>query len=72
MKGIRYLFLTTVKNTIKDLKNNPGKLVLVVLFVVLIGITIASSFAPAGMEGQEYRKRCTPWYLFYMRLPLSP
>ena len=56
MKGIRYLFLTTVKNTIKDLKNNPGKLVLVVLFVVLIGITIASSFAPAGMEGQEYRK----------------
>lgn len=55
MKGLRYLFLTTIKNTIKDLKNNPGKLVLVILFVALLAVTVVSSLGVKGLEGHDYR-----------------
>ncbi len=43
MKGIRYLFFTIIKNQIKDLKNNPGKLI----YIIFLGIMLVI----AGLSG---------------------
>ena len=43
MSALKYLFFTNIKNTIKDLKNHPAKLVLVIFFVALIGLVIFTS-----------------------------
>ena len=40
MSALKYLFFTNIKNTIKDLKNHPAKLILVILFVALMGFVI--------------------------------
>ncbi|MDF2567371.1 MAG: hypothetical protein K0R90_827, partial [Oscillospiraceae bacterium] len=40
MKALKYLFLTTIKNYLKQLKHNPAMLVLVVVFAVLLGTSI--------------------------------
>lgn len=45
MKGLRYLFFTTVKNSIKELVKHPAKLVMVLFFVLLIGMMVVSSLA---------------------------
>lgn len=40
MSALKYLFFTNIKNTIKDLKNHPAKLILTLLFVALLGFVI--------------------------------
>jgi len=40
VSALKYLFFTNIKNTIKDLKNHPAKLVLVIVFIVLFGFVI--------------------------------
>ena len=42
MNGLSYLLRTTIKNSIKDLKTHPAKLVLVLFFVVMIAVVIVS------------------------------
>ena len=44
MKALAYLVLTQLKNNIKELPRKPGKLVLYILVIVLIGFTMVSSF----------------------------
>ena len=43
MKGLRYLFFTTLKNSVKELVKHPAKLVMVLFFVLLIGMMVVSS-----------------------------
>lgn len=54
MKGLRYLFFTTLKNSIKQLVKNPAKLVMVLVFVLLIGLMVVSSLA-APLSADELR-----------------
>ena len=54
MKGLRYLFFTTVKNSIKELVKHPAKLVMVLFFVLLIGMMVVSSLA-APLPANERR-----------------
>ena len=42
MNGLSYLLRTTIKNSIKDLKTHPAKLVLVLFFLVMIAVVIVS------------------------------
>lgn len=44
VEGILYLWRTTLKNSIKDLKKHPGRLVAYIIILVLIGICLASAF----------------------------
>lgn len=49
MKGIFYLWRTTLKNQIKDLKRHPGKLV---AYIVLIAIMVLV-FVSSAMQGKQ-------------------
>lgn len=42
MKSLGYLFFTTIKNYFKDLKNQPGKIVLYIIVLAMLGVTIYS------------------------------
>ncbi|KMT22554.1 putative ABC exporter domain-containing protein [Clostridium cylindrosporum] len=42
MKSLGYLLITTMKNFIKDLKNNPAKIVVYIVFILLLGSVIFS------------------------------
>lgn len=55
MRALAYLFLTTIKNSLKELKKNPGKLVLVVVFVVLVGVSLVSGTAGPSSQEAGYR-----------------
>lgn len=44
MKALKYLFLTTIKNSIKDLKRNPAKLIAVIFFIATIALVVVSTF----------------------------
>lgn len=44
VQGIFYLWRTTLKNSIKDLKKHPGRLVAYILILVLMGICLGSAF----------------------------
>ena len=53
MKALGYLFRTTIKNRIKQLRKNPGQLVLVILFVVMMGMVLFSA-AISKNEPQDF------------------
>ena len=54
MTGLRYLFFTTLKNSIVQLVKNPGKLIAAILFILLFVFVIFSG--NLGSEaGQEFR-----------------
>ncbi len=40
MKALVYLVLTNIKNSIKELKKHPAKLILILFFVAILGFTI--------------------------------
>lgn len=42
MKSLTYLFFTTMKNSLLELKHNPGKLIFTILMIALIGFTMWS------------------------------
>lgn len=42
MKALSYLFLTTIKNSIKELRKNPGKLIAIIFFIAMMGLVIFS------------------------------
>ncbi len=52
MKALLYLVFTNIKNTIKDLKKHPSKLILVAFFVILLAITIISGNATKQVEAK--------------------
>ncbi len=54
MNGLSYLLRTTIKNSIKDLKTHPAKLVLVLFFVVMMAVVIVSG-SMAGIDVLELR-----------------
>lgn len=56
MRALAYLFLTTIKNSIKELKKNPGKLVLVIVFAVLLGVALVSGTAGPPSPETGYRE----------------
>lgn len=55
MKGIPYLFLTQLKNTVKELKHNPAKLILVVFVALMIGFVIFTGNMAGEVEMNELR-----------------
>lgn len=55
MKGIKYLFFTTLKNNIKEMFKNPAKLVSAILMIFAFGIVIASSLFKPPLDVMEYR-----------------
>lgn len=55
MKGIKYLFFTTLKNNIKETIKNPAKLVSAVLMIFAFGIIIVSSLFRPSLEVTEFR-----------------
>lgn len=42
MSALGYLFLTNIKNTIKDLKNHPTKLIMILLLIGVLGFVLWS------------------------------
>lgn len=46
MKALSYLLLTTMKNRIKQLKNNPAQLILAIFFVAMLGLVVFTSTLP--------------------------
>lgn len=54
MWGLRYLFFTTLKNSIVQLVKNPGKLIAAILFILLFVFVIFSGNLGSG-AGQEFR-----------------
>ncbi len=56
MKGIKYLFFTTLKNNIKELFKNPAKLVSALLMIFAFAVVILSSVFSRAVEGAiEFR-----------------
>lgn len=52
MSALKYLFFTNIKNTIKDLKNHPAKLVLIIIFIALIGFVIFAGNVDTPSPGE--------------------
>ncbi len=55
MKGLRYLFLTTIKNYFKELKSHPAKLIALLFFVAMLGLVIFSSTLDSGTGAEKVR-----------------
>ncbi len=56
MKGIVYLWRTTLKNQIKDLKNHPGKLVGYIIIIALMAfVFISSAISPNNAHSNSLR-----------------
>lgn len=53
MNGILYLFRTSLKNKLKDLKNHPSRLILYFIFILLIGFVIFTSLIVPADETSE-------------------
>lgn len=50
MKGLGYLFFTTLKNSIVQLVKSPGKLIAAILFILLLVLVIFAGSIEAGQE----------------------
>ena len=56
MKGIIYLWRTTLKNQIKDLKNHPGKLIGYIIIIALMAfVLISSAMNSNSADGKNLR-----------------
>ncbi len=54
MKALPYLFFTTLKNRIKELRKHPSQLILVLLFAAMLVLAVVSAGLPSG-EPQALR-----------------
>ena len=54
MKALPYLFFTTLKNRIKELRKHPSQLILVLLFAAMLVLVVVSAGLPSG-EPQALR-----------------
>lgn len=67
MTAITYLFFTTIKNSIKELRKKPGKLVLLLLVAVLIGFSLVGGNAGASLnEMRDPRELEAILFAFYL------
>lgn len=55
MKALPYLFFTTLKNRIKELRKHPSQLILVLLFAAMLVLAVVSAGLPSG-EPQALRR----------------
>ncbi|WP_346916436.1 putative ABC exporter domain-containing protein [Clostridium sp.] len=56
MKGIIYLWRTTLKNQIKDLKNHPGKLIgYIIIIALMVFVFISSAMTSNSTDGKSLR-----------------
>ncbi len=55
MKALSYLFLTTIKNSIKELRKNPGKLIAIIFFIAMLGLVIFSRSLNSDLPSDNLR-----------------
>lgn len=55
MNGLLFLFLTTIKNSIKEFFKNPGKIVAALFFLVFIGFAIAGTLMGDTKNTSSFR-----------------
>ena len=68
MKGMRYLFLTTVKNSLKELLRKPSRLITSLLFVAALALVIVSGNMGGVPEGGDQSRATAELYAIVLAL----
>lgn len=55
MKALSYLFLTTIKNSIKELRKNPAKLIAIIFFIALMVLVVFSRSLNSNLPSDNLR-----------------
>jgi putative ABC exporter len=55
MKALSYLYFTTIKNSIKELRKNPGKLIAIIFFIAMLALVIFSRSLDSDLPSDNLR-----------------
>ncbi len=55
MKALSYLYFTTIKNSIKELRKNPGKLIAIIFFIAMLALVVFSRSLDSDLSSDNLR-----------------